>query len=348
VASNITSWFGPYSVGDAVEDVIDLGFAYLLSEPRQGDDDGFSGPNFDDFRKRSYTLRLQKAVEEVSGDIRYSSFLSTNDAMNEVTHSLNTDMWQTISKLGSLSGQIPEISLAFKSLISLVSGHSIDSIKEALDILTQIRLQHQFQWRPEFDLLTKQLPEISKVVSAIDKLSRTEDVVCRGTFHFDFPKGEFGREESRLVTRSRLVVGRNSFASLTNLLDLRALGVLPSPSVGWDLIPFSFVVNWFSGIGARIRDLETSAFVLSVDIKVFTHSYLITSPLLDDELALSGFSHSALPGSEPPMIRFYVREVSRHVPRIGVGRYDFRLPTRLPDWATAGSLAWQVLLSSSI
>jgi hypothetical protein len=348
VGASTNDWFGPVSVGSHADQQFSNDFAWFTSEPSFSAEDGFTDRNLTDFTRRAYWYGFSKAVDSVASDIRFSSFLSTNDAIEEAIASLNTDVYQTFAKLGGVLDQIPDVERALHGLASLARGKPIESIADALDFLTEVRLQHQFEWRSEFDLLSDQLPKIRDIVSTINALSRNEDVVCRGTFHYDFPQGEFGRKESKLITRSRLVVGRNSFVSLTNLLNMRALGVLPSPSVGWDLIPFSFVVNWFTGIGPRIRDLESSAFVLSMYIKVFTHSYLMTSPLQSSELALSGLDMSSLPGSHPPLIRYYVREVSSLVPRIGVGRYDFRLPTRLPNWATAGSLAWQVLLSGEI
>lgn len=245
--------------------------------------------------------------------------------------------------MDDLASLVPEFSLALRSLLVLAKGRKLESLIDALDFLTALRLKERFGWRPDLDIISTYIPKVQSTLKTVSKLSSSGEVVARGEFTYRFPSGTFGREDSRLIARSRLAVQMDQKSILTDLLGVRAIGLLPSPSSGWDLIPLSFVVDWFTDIGSRLRDLEAAGFSFLLPIKVYTHSYKITSPLTEEELALDGLSVGTLFGSESPVAQVFWRDVSRHAPFPRSSYFDFRMPSSLPNWMTGGSLAWQIL-----
>jgi len=319
-------------------------FLYL-SRIVQSDGTGIK-PDFDSFAKRPYLRVFRDEVQDRASDIRFSSYQSTVDALNTITTTVNNNVLQSLSKAGQLSALMPEVKSALSGVLHLARGEPISSFLDLIDFVTALRLQTAFVYRPDLDFLAKVLPEMLSLLKSLDDVTNEGDIIARGVFHYDFPLWEFKREKSTLVTRSRVACSRDVSPLLKEMLNVSALGVLPSASNIWDLIPFSFVVNWFSGIGTRLRDFESIMNITLMGLEVITHTYTVDSVLTVDELSRDQIAIRDQSGSEdPPRLRFFAREVSAHIPKIGQGRYDFRLPGRPPDLLTAGSLAWQLIAS---
>jgi hypothetical protein len=284
-----------------------------------------------------------RLVEADIGSIRCSSFHSTSDAFTSVTDGFGNDLIQTLVKLNDLSSLVPSISEAWLAVRKLKGGDAIGGFGSLIDFLTSLHLQANFTWRSDYELLVKYGPDMAKTMLAASKIVDSESIVARGSFHFDFPFGSFGRKESFLLTRSRVVLSPVGRQALASVLGLKAIGLLPSPSVAWDLFPFSFVVNWFTGIGRRIVDIENMTLLSLLGIERYTHSYLITSPLTDDELRRYGLESSPESASvAQPSLRIFVRDVSSLTPFPREGKFDFGAPQGLPNWMIPGSLLWQV------
>lgn len=318
-------------------------FVYL-SEAQQPDGTGnstFDLPGF--FNRQRFFQRFYDSVEDRIEDIRLSCLQSSSKALDDLTNAIGADNFQTLSKLTAIQESLPDVVRAAKAIGALRSD-PIRSMGELLDVATEIRLQSAFQWDPNWDFLTELLPKMRALLELLDSRS-SGTVVGRGNFSFTFPTGEFGREESVLRVHSKVIATRDANSALETVLNLRALGFPLTPSSAWDLTPLSFVANWFTGVGSRIRDAEAAGFLIASGVQCYVHSYRVISKLTDDEMATEGFvpDGMSLDGAYPSLV-YYLREPTRHPPRFRDGRYDFRLPTHLPDWAIAGSLAWQLLL----
>jgi len=320
-------------------------FLWLASTPGHEDYTGSEHPATMLSRRKPWRSH-KEAVQLYASDIRYSAYQSTADALDSGTASLNTDIWQTLVKIPEISDQIPDFNEAVRLLSAVSKGVRLHTINQIVDFATELRLTHQFEWRPEFDLITSLGPKMVGTLKEVARLSASPDneVVLRGRFDFTFPPGTFGYPHSRLITHSRVAVESSGFRYLDGLLSMKATGFSPLASTLWDLTPFSFAANWFTGVGPRIRDLESVALVGVMGIRCLTHSYLVESSPTTSEVEAYRIDQSGLPGSEPLKWRFFVREVSTHVPPPRIGAFDFRMPTRPPDWMTVGSLVWQVFL----
>jgi hypothetical protein len=128
---------------------------------------------------------------------------------------------------------------------------------------------------------------------------------------------------------------------LSAAVGLDALGLLPKASNLWDLLPFTFVVNWFTGVGEAIRRAEYAMFLATIPA-YYVHSYTLSSPLSDDELDLLKMSSSI---SEPACLRVYVRDVTKRPPFPRDTRLGFGLPSGIPSLGSLGSLLYQLIFA---
>lgn len=268
-------------------------------------------------------------------DIRAASSLSSSDAMMDLQSSSGTDVLQTLVKVPEISSQIPKIREGIDIVRDL--AHRKLNAREVLDFLTQSHLQQSFQWRPEFDLLTKYLPQIPRILLSFTTTQGT--VVGRGRFDYDFTGDECYRT-CHLSCRTK-IVAVNSFSDLSaTFLRAHGLGVLPTPENLWDIMPFSFVINWFTNMGKRIRTLGSLANMWLLDPVVIVHSYKLTSVLTDADLQLMQLRRAPAAGVEPNM-SIYKREITRYVALLNSSRFDFGRPTGTPSWSVVASLLWQ-------
>jgi hypothetical protein len=114
------------------------------------------------------------------------------------------------------------------------------------------------------------------------------------------------------------------------MLALDSNGLLPLPSRLWDLIPFSFVADWFTGMSDRLRSAEIYAFS-----NFFTFDYLIHSYwVMQDNSA----SFPLLTAVTPVTSSWYRRELSRIIPRPQDSPFNFDSQPVRVNYLTAGSL----------
>jgi hypothetical protein len=308
-------------------------------------DDGATEPDLVsmmDYRKRPAFDQFRKLVELAEADIRLSAFQSTSDALDAITDSVDNNLVEAIGELGELASLFPGFGGLFRALEPFVQGRKLDTFLEFVNLATELRLLQKFGWEPTIQLFVDTMPAMVRVANRLGRLADGREIVGRGTFRWDFPEGEFGRSTSRLTTHTKVACTGDTRQILASILGARAMGLLPSFSASWDLIPFSFVVDWFVNVGARLRDLESVALISAMGVKVLTHSFTVESEWTDGELALDNAQKSNVSESLSPVFRVYRREVSQHVPTPRDGKYDFRLPSRPPNWMTSGSLIWQL------
>ena len=332
--------FNSMSVGDVYTNVFEPESGFLYSS-RAVKGDGGVRPDFDAL-VRSRKLQDFDQVSVREADIRASAYLSANSALDSISGGIDNNLVEAIGELDEILTLLPEFVKTAKELMRLVQNPEI-SIFAILDLIASIRLQQKFAIEPSLQLVEQTLPQLEKVAKSFATLSDRGKIVGRGVFEYTFNTGEFGRPLTRLTTHSRVVSSLDTKSVLEKALGARALGLLPSPSAVWALVPFSFVVDWVVGIGSRLRDFESGTFFALSGFEVFTHSFAVNSPLTEDEMAFYGLGVDKLtPGSQPLSMQWYLREISSCVPFARKGRYDFRYPDRLPNWLTAGSLIWQL------
>lgn len=285
-------------------------------------------------------------VMKYIGDIRCSSFLSTCDAYQGINAGIDANLVEAFAEVDELVTLLPTIRKCIQDVVELASRQrqtGIRALKDVLDFATGAILFASFAVRPTLQLLIDTLPKFLAALSKLTNMPPTIKTSLYGSFSYDFPEWEFDRQHSHLLTRTKLIIESNARDVLVNLLGIRSLGIMPTPGFVWDTLPFSFVLDWFTRVGDRIRALETAAFILPVSLVSLTHTYLITSPLTEAELI--NFQLRNRSAAKPAHVLVFKREVSRFLPSPHDGRYDFLAAGPFSSWLTGGSLLYQILTS---
>jgi hypothetical protein len=286
---------------------------------------------------RGYALNSFKAaIDDSWDDIVPSSAFSTVAAFQQMTGSLETNLLQTLAKIPDIASALPDIRRAISIVGDLVGRDlSVATIRDILGLVSSLILQGNFQWRPYLDLLTKYLPQILATLSSMSETRHLK--VGYGSYSIKL-FNQLGREEVTLLTRSKIVMDASTSGLTSAALALDSYGLLPKVSRAWDLVPFTFVVNWFTGIGKAIERAEYSLLLATIPA-YYIHSYTLTSPLTVGELDHLKVSST---GTEPASLRVYYRDVSSYTPFPRDSKFGFGLPQGYPNSGILGSLLYQL------
>lgn len=287
--------------------------------------------------QQRFLRKFASDVDDAWLDISASALFSTVDAFKKAEGYLGVNVLQDLVKIPDIASAIPNVREAVDVLGRLVRRDlSFSTLKEILDLATSTQLQASFQWRPYVDLIRKYIPAM---VSTFHSLGDIHGYVIGHGSYSTTLHNKLGRQEVTLHTRTKLVMDASPSGLLSAILGIDALGLLPKYSNIWDMIPFSFVANWFTGIGESIRRAEYMLLLATIPAS-FVHTYTLSSPLTSDEVDLLEMSTSTTGGAS---LRLYYRDVSLYNPPFRDSNLGFGLPTGLPPLGTLGSLLYQLI-----
>jgi hypothetical protein len=298
------------------------------------------GVTIEQMRSKRFLQVFEDACYDNLFDIASSCIHSTVAAFKDLEDSVNPNVLQSLSKLPEISEQLPRIREAVEVLSSLVKRDlSYHTLKSIFDLATSTKLSADFTWRPYLDLLTNYLPIVLTSIQSLG-IRNSERAIGYGSFRFQIIN-HLGRKAVNLRTRTKLVMDTRGNSLLSSITQVDALGLLPKASNLWDLLPFTFVVNWFTSVGQSIRRAEYSLLLATIPA-YYVHTYTLTSPLTDEELDLLKASNAS---SEDPVLRVYIRDVTLCTPYPRNDPFGFGLPTQLPSLGTVGSLLYQLIFN---
>lgn len=329
--SPYNNWNVPevFSTSSAVATYDDLWFT---SYPITGDRD-YQNREIDRMVRHDILGSFSSKIDGDLPSIRCSAFISSSEALELASSDVDSNLIEALSELPEFLNVLPDVKGLLSILKSFLSRGGIFSVGALVRWLASEDLRLVFGTMPNLELLIEVLP---RLVSTIVRLRKVEHrpITGRGSYTYSFPSGTFGRSTCRLSVHTKAVCNSYPNGELASILDMKTLGLLPSTSNLWDLIPFSFVLDWGLNIHDRFRTLENMALLSAMPMRCLVHSYLITSPLSGDADAYGVHEESDV----PPSYRLYRREISGHIPTPSSGKFDFLLPSRLPNLLTAGSL----------
>lgn len=308
---------------------------YALSFSTAPNQSGFIDDLGMSVTRRSPLRHLRDAISKEYSQIVPSSYFSTIDAFQSFEGYLGTNILQNLAKLPDILSALPQLGVALQTLKSLYRGDfSLLTLRKILDLSTSTILQANFQWAPFHRVLTNYLPKMYQML--ID-FRNSAKVIGYGSRTFKL-SNVLSRETVDLTVRTKMVLDISPSGLLSGILGVDALGLLPKPSNVWDLIPFTFVVNWFTGVGEALRRAEYAAFMATCP-GYYVHTYTITSPLTDAEYEALETSPSAL---DPVTLRVFIRDVSLYTPLPRDSKFGFGLPSKTPPFGVIGSLLYQL------
>lgn len=292
-------------------------------------------------RLRAGVNRLGEFWNCYSGDLRAATYVTTGDALAQVNDGFDQNMIENIAQLTSTLQSLPDLRALMETLSSLRRGHIIATVGHLIDFLSSVRLTEAFAWAPTIDLIINGLSEAEGAMNDLIATFDRESFAGRGALRFDFPDELTFPAHVSLNVHTKVVVPGALSPFARQVLGIDALGLSPSLSNFWDLVPYSFAVDWIANIGRRLDAFEAMTLLAFVGPRVFVHSFLLRMPLDDSVLDFLGLSGFTAAPNEPGEIRLFVREVSRYLPGARSSRFDFGAARPISDWLTPLSFLWQ-------
>jgi len=212
---------------------------------------GYSSGNHKDFTQESNILQAaadQRAFDKLCEHIRGSVDLSI-DAF-EIKKTL---------EMVNLSGRIRQ-AIFNVSPTRLRRAMQFD-IRTPLKGMGKYWLEWQYGWRPLISTLHGVVDELTRY-----ELNKVQTFTGRHSLSlqrkvptsFNGLNGQFNATQLiNLTERCRYSVRLRVDPSL-GYDTLRRLSALNPLSIGWELLPYSFVVDWFIDVGGYLRNLETA------------------------------------------------------------------------------------------
>lgn len=302
-------------------------------------------PNFENFRRQgsTYTHRQWQSVEKVFydrlADVRPSQYLAFSDALENQIQLLSSNNIQNLKELKGILDLAPDLPEFLRILARVFRGDA-SAIVDLIDYLTELILKINFGILPNArdvkDLID------SDVAKKLDALTHTEGVTGYGSFLYQFTDEEnpFGDGLCYLRTRYKGRFTINSGTLMMMVLASNSLGLLPTLSRVWEVLPFSFIVDWVFNMKARIKQIDNLAISSMCAVTEWNlTSYKLLYRPSDEFLATYGLRSSA---DDPFFVSVYRREFSLYAPRLRGSHFDFLRAVHRPDTVTVGSLAWQL------
>lgn len=289
-------------------------------------------------------LKRQKAFEQSvlreMSSIRPSAYLAASKSLEDSIQILTFNALQDLQHLRDVLSLIPDLGPLLEIAAKAVAGDP-SAVKDLIDFITHVILQYQFSQRP----IVKDGKEIlaTDLKGSLDRLTKVESRTLYGKFAYTFSDSEnfVGPGRLELVTRSKIRLHVDMSTLMVSYLCANSLGLLPTLSRIWQVLPFTFVVDWFTNMSKRLRLVDDQVTWLAMRTDWCLYSYKMTYYPSPEEL--SEYSLVSLDPEEPFGIVLYTREFSRYTPVLRESRFDFLKPTRGPDPVTVGALIWQLV-----
>lgn len=266
-----------------------------------------------------------------------SVFFSTKNAVDGYFERMKANHIEALAELGD----ILKVADVFKLAFSLRKSPNLSTMLKLLKLLADAKLTYSLGIAPTISDamdIAKRLPSFIERFSSI-----TGEETLYGTFFYDFPDKwfpSFGRVRLKSHSKIRISVLPDSY--LSAILPIRSLGLLPTLSAMWDLVPFSFVVDWFLKLGDNQDDVETAAMLLAMQCYTSVHSISIIYNFDSDDAQMYDFNVDV---SAPKLAgyQYYDRFVLGGLPSLGPSKLPFHGIAQIPDWGTAAALIYQFI-----
>lgn len=311
-------------------------FPISTPSPISAEESGFASPDRIS-RLDQLANNFRRSVDLQYRDLTTGALFSTVDAFQQAEGYLGTNILQNLAKIPDIASSLPMIKEGISVMSRILKRDmSLATLREVLNLATSTNLQANFQWRPFLSVFTEYIPLMISTFSSLG--INSERAIGRGSFMKALPSA-FGRESVTVSIRTKIVLGTSPKGLLSAILAVDALGALPKVSNLWDLIPFSFAANWFTGIGGAIRRAETSLLLATIPA-YYVHTYKVTSPLTSKEL--SDLGATTFEDETACLVLFY-RDVSFYTPTPRDSSLGFGIPSQFPPSGVLASLLYQLI-----
>lgn len=281
-------------------------------------------------KERSISRDLEAFVARNQYDIRATALYAAADAVTR--YDISSNFVESLPDLPSLL-KVPAVLASIGGDTRAILRGDLSRIGSLARNLSEGYLSYIYGVSPT----ANDVRNLARVVQREISARVDESEVLYGTFRYEFDENPIGSGTLSLVSRSKVVL--NGLSSLANLLlASRSVGVGLTLSNLWDLVPFSFVADWFVNLGDRFQDIDDSVLLATLSPTYFVNSFTVRYSLSDIEKSRYGLQLSC-----DPWFQVYMREVSRYTPVPRDTSIDWRAPASLQKRLVAAGALIAVL-----
>jgi len=272
-------------------------------------------------------------------DIYPMSFFSSKDALDTMFETSKANYLETLAEFRDCLGLFSAVNIM--KLIHLISVGK-GGISMLLDMLSDLSLLYSFGIRP----LISDSVELQSILkhrthSIHDKIMRYGTYY--GQYNFEVPNTDDPEAPFGGVARSKLRIRIHPDSYWQHILPLASYGLLPSLSNIWDLIPYSFIIDYFAKIDDKLEWADASMIMLALTTAESFHSVAIEHSFNVEELSNHGLAPDGTMPNVDLLYRYYERFHLSMVPPV--------MPTRLigfsditfPSWTVTSGLLYKFL-----
>jgi hypothetical protein len=362
----LPDWYGTYSIPSIIGNWEGLGEfsgsyttevnAYLASRIGTGsslvDLIGYGGidpstnqPVFIDSGPKSFYFFVRQSDSSLA-DLLLGSALASESALLTDLQALRANWLANLREAGDL--------LQILDTIKMVRQFRFDGLAPAvlrmLDIASSAELLKSFVLRPT----TSDVEELAfKAQITLTRLKTLSGVrFARGELNYEFAAGEFAPFEGSCVKhRANIGYELDPDVILPGLIAADSLGLLPTLSRLWDMLPFSFALDWAVDFGSGFEALDGMVRLTIARVFASEHSVVLGYPFDESDMTEHNFSvvgsnHTSsnpMNGSIRAGYRSYWRWAQLGFPLLTPSRYGYVLQSGSPRLATVGALVWALL-----
>jgi hypothetical protein len=268
---------------------------------------------------------LDRKIRKYSGAV----IASVVDAYDEFNVIVDANILEAISDLRELRefGLLRIGDKLFKWIEFIAKAFGVHRLLRLADFASNLVLLVKFGLEPSYNDLMSFVENWDEIMKR-----RTQvDSTVHGKVTHTFALSDM---TVTMVTRTTMRLHMSNDSWLNMLMPLRQVGIEPTFENLWDLVPFSFVADWFFNIGDRLAYVDAGIHLLSMDVKYYVHSYTLYVDIND----IPGFTGTG-------QLVLYRREVSQYFPFAHTETNSFH------DWLgdvnvpplVGGALAWKLL-----
>jgi hypothetical protein len=234
---------------------------------------------------------------------------------------------------------VPDFKLLIQSLSDIKKFNLLGAVKLG-DFITSTVLKYNFAIAPNSRAVSELNRRGNRIIAQFLESFKTQTGQFYGSFSYPFLDSECQPYiGSVLSTRCVTSITYSPTPFLQAVINLYGLRLLPDLQNVWEVLPFSFVVDWFTNMRSRLKAVDLRLLSLMVRSNFSEFSYTVTQDVSADNRIYN------LAGDRSHDLRFkyYRRDLTLWTPCLVESDVDYLRVRGSPNEGIFGSLTYQLL-----
>jgi hypothetical protein len=279
---------------------------------------------------------LDQYLEHRSKTYFNAAVRSSSEAVDEFRSFMATNYLESLTEIRELLALFPDLEPIERFLEIIPAGKYLEAGFRLVDFAARTYLLAKFGLLPFITDIEQFATKYDRIAAILQqRLGSGHD--ARGKFSYTF-EPDTALKDFQLVCRSKVRIRIPPGSVSASLLPLSVAGLEPSLAQLWDIVPFSFAIDWFTNLGDKLELVDNAVFMSTAIVDYTVHSYTMYRDLTDDDLVGTGLTTQGL-----CQYKHYWRTTSRYNPNVMRNyTYDWWADGSVPA-DLAGSLVWVLI-----